>query len=57
MVYNYSTDADLGISRYIRRPMDRMRNPWLYMKLGKNAFEVGTHPRAEIHDVLMTYFD
>ena len=57
VVYNYSTDADLGISRYIRRPMDRMRNPWLYMKLGKNAFEVGAHPRAEIHDVIMTYFD
>ena len=57
VVYNYSTDTDLGISRYIRRPMDRMRNPWLYMKLGKNAFEVGTHPRTEIHDVLMTYFD
>lgn len=39
-------------------PMDRMRNPWLYIKLRKNAEEDEEKalPRAEIHDLVMTYF-
>ena len=36
-VWPYSTDAELGISRHIRKPVDRMRNPWLYLKLMKKA--------------------
>jgi len=35
-------------------PMDRMRNPWLYLKLEKKN---DTSKRTEIHDVVMTYFD
>ena len=50
----YDTDEELGISRKIRKPLDRMRNPWLYMKLKKNA--QASMPKAEVHDVIMTYF-
>jgi len=53
----YTKDVELGITRYSRRPMDRMRNPWLYLKLKKNVPQSGTLPRAEIHDVVMTYFE
>ena len=53
----YSTDAALGISRYIVKPNDRMRNPWLYLKLFKSAAQTGTLPKIEIHDLVMTYFD
>ena len=53
----YSTDAALGISRYIVKPNDRMRNPWLYLKLFKAAPQTGTLPKVEIHDLVMTYFD
>ena len=55
--YPYSTDAALGISRYIVKPNDRMRNPWLYLKLFKAAAQTGTLPKVEIHDLVMTYFD
>ena len=34
--YPYATDAELKISRYTVKPNDRIRNPWLYMKLKKN---------------------
>ena len=48
-----------GISRFKKHPMDRMRNPWLYLKLMKKAEEEEgkTLGRAEIHDILMTYFE
>jgi hypothetical protein len=36
-------------------PIDRMRNPWLYVKLLKKAD--GSDKRTEIHDLLMTYFN
>ena len=32
---------------------DRMRNPWLYLKLLKSS---NTGNRTEIHDIMMTYF-
>lgn len=36
---------------------DRMRNPWLYLKLQKNAAATGkVLARTEIHDIVMTYF-
>lgn len=55
--YPYATDASLGISRYIRKPNDRMTNPWLYLKLMKNAAaENASLPKIEIHNLLMTYF-
>ena len=31
-----------------------MRNPWIYLKLTKDAED--TMQRAEIHDLMMTYF-
>jgi hypothetical protein len=49
-------DAERGISRYSRKPQDRMRNPWLYLKLTKDKAATGNLPKAEIHDVMMTYF-
>lgn len=54
----YSYDSNLGISRHIRKPMDRMRNPWLFVKLQKNAAapEEFLH-RTELHDMVVTYFD
>ena len=56
LVNGRDIDDDKGISRYYRKPMDRMRNPWLYLKLTKEASEETMH-RTEIHDIVMTYFD
>lgn len=53
--YNYSTDAALNISRVRARPFDRMRNPWLYLKLSK--MNTSDKSRVEIHDVMMTYYN
>ena len=47
-------NREKGISRYYRKPMDRMRNPWLYLKL-ENSTNV--NKRTEIHDILMKYFE
>ena len=47
-------DAGMNVFRNDIRPMDRMRNPWLYIKLMKNAY---SNQRTEIHDIVMTYFD
>ena len=53
----YTLDTELGITRFSRRPMDRMRNPWIYLKLKKNAAaQNNALPRAELHDMMMTYF-
>jgi hypothetical protein len=39
------------------RRMDRMRNPWMYLKLEKEAAsEDNVLSRTELHDVIMTYF-
>ncbi len=48
-----SGDAALGVSRTKQHPVDRMRNPWLYLKLQKDA---DTDKKVEIHDIVMTYF-
>ena len=50
-----ASDAGKNITRFKVRRLDRMRNPWLYLKLEKNAGQE-TMNRTEIHDVLMTYF-
>lgn len=51
-------ELELGVFRKIRKPMDRMRNPWLYLKLYKDAtINGGSNKRTEIHDIVMTYFD
>ena len=50
-----STDEGLpNCYRKIRKPVDRMRNPWLYLRLMKSA--VGNMPRTEVHDIVATYF-
>ena len=56
--YNqYLADEGNHIYRTGAHPIDRMRNPWVYLKLFKNAASAGsTLPRAEIHDLIMTYF-
>lgn len=46
-------DDGLNIKRFRQRPLDRMRNPWMYMKLIKDD---NTANRTEIHDIIMTYF-
>ena len=58
ITYDYSTDASLHVSRFSRNPMDRMRNPWLYIKLKKGAIssDKSLH-KTELHDILMTYFN
>ena len=50
-----SSDAGKNITRFKVQRLNRMRNPWLYLKLEKNAGQE-TMNRTEIHDVLMTYF-
>lgn len=66
--YNEAVAAEesKGIFRTAKHPMDRMRNPWLYLKLEKNAAadetdnEEETIPhsldRTEVHDMILTYF-
>jgi hypothetical protein len=50
-----SMDSNIaGISRKAVKPLDRMRNPWLFIKLRKNAQE--NMLKTEINDVLLTYF-
>lgn len=52
-----TTENPMKIFRSVVRPLDRMRNPWLYIKLQKKAAESGTSlPRTEIHDMMMYYF-
>lgn len=51
-----STEAPMGIKRFKRskaRPLDRIRNPWAYIKLTKNATGIS---KTEIHDIMLTYF-
>lgn len=38
----------------LKRPIDRMRNPWIYLKLEK---QTDTTKRVEVHDLLMTYYN
>lgn len=39
------------------KPLDRIRNPWMYLKLMKSPAEGATSmDRAEIHDVGVTYY-
>lgn len=52
-----TTESLMGIKRFKARPLDRIRNPWAYLKLKKNAAKEGsTLSRVEIHDIMVTYF-
>ena len=56
-VFDFTFDNTFHYSRSAH-PTDRMRNPWLYLKLRKApAKEDESLPRAEIHDLVMTYYD
>ena len=50
-----SSDAGKNITRFKVQRLNRMRNPWVYLRLQKEA-EQGTMGRTEIHDIIMTYF-
>lgn len=45
-------EAPRGIKRFKARPLDRIRNSWVYIKLKKNE-AIG---KVEIHDLMATYF-
>ena len=47
----------IGIKRFKVRPLDRIRNPWAYIKLTKNAATGESFlNKTEIHDIMATYF-
>ena len=53
-----ASDSGLpNLFRKVRKPLDRMRNPWLYVKLQKNAAMENSYlNRTEVHDLVLTYF-
>lgn len=54
---NTVIEAPMGIKRFKTRPLDRIRNPWAYIKLTKNAAsENSSLSKTEIHDIMATYF-
>jgi hypothetical protein len=52
-VFDYTFDDTFHNTRVGAR-IDRMRNPWLYIKLKKDS---DTDKRVEIHDMVMTYYN
>ena len=54
---NDETESKLGIKRFAVRPLDRIRNPWAYLKLTKNAAKDNLFiSKIEIHDIMASYF-
>ena len=51
-----TTESVLSIKRFKARPLDRIRNPWAYMKLSKSAATTGVLSKVEVHDIVATYF-
>lgn len=49
-------EAPMGIKRFKARPLDRIRNPWAYIKLKKEAASTGFLSKTEVHDIMATYF-
>lgn len=47
-----ATESLMGIKRFKARPLDRIRNPWAYIKLTKNT----ATSKVEVHDIMVTYF-
>ena len=47
-----ATESFMGIKRFKARPLDRIRNPWVYIKLTKNK----ATSKVEVHDIMATYF-
>lgn len=48
-----TSDVGMNISRKAPHPLNRIRNPWIYLKLYKDK---DTSSRTEIHDMVMTYY-
>lgn len=48
------SDSSRGVCRLGRHPLDRMRNPWVYMRLQKESGKSGH--KTEIHDIALTYY-
>lgn len=51
--YTFDYTFRSGSNSRVAHPLDRMRNPWLYLKLTKTE---NTSRRVELHDMIMTYF-
>ena len=52
-----NTERKMGISRVRKHSNDRMRNPWLFIKLEKEAAEPGKYlTMTELHDVITSYY-
>jgi len=51
---NDTIENPMGIFRKAKHPIDRMRNPWLYLKFTKDADN--NMQRTEVHDLVLTYF-
>lgn len=49
-------DAGLNISRSTPKPLNRIRNPWAYIKLMKEVSDDKAFNRTEIHDIELTYY-
>lgn len=49
---NNATEVLMGIKRFKARPLDRIRNPWAYIKLTKKVVT----SKVEVHDIMVTYF-
>lgn len=47
------TDEGFSLTRYKVKPLNRMRNPWLYLKLKKDNVD---NYRTQFHDIILTYF-
>lgn len=50
------SESKNGIKRTKRKPLDRMRNTWIYLKLKKEAAENKSISKTEIHDIMVSYF-
>ena len=54
---NENEESKLGIKRFKPRVLDRIRNPWVYLKLKKEAASEDTSlSKVEIHDLIAKYF-
>lgn len=50
-------DKQMGITRFKARPLDRIQNPWAYIKLQKAEASSGSFlHKIEVHDIMATYF-
>lgn len=52
-----SEDIAIGITRFKKHPNNRMRNPWLYIKLSQYEYDPNINmKKVELHDMVVTYF-